>query len=161
MPTAKDWLILIQHHARHNNLDPLLVEAIVHIESGGNPWLTRYEPNYRWTVYVRDLAVKHGVSVNTMTIMQQTSWGLMQLMGATAYDMGFEGYITELVTPTLGIEWGCKYLAKQRDRFGSYEPDFVAAYNAGRPKKTEGGFYMNQQYVDKVYKKLSELREIK
>ncbi len=82
------------------------------------------------------------------------SWGLMQLLLATAREVlrNPELTITQLTQPRVNIEAGTKFLAQLWTRFGNMS-DAIAAYNAGSPrldKKT--GKYVNQEYVDNVLK---------
>lgn len=146
--------ILADAAAKRHTLPPPLVYAIIHTESGGNPWAIRYEPAF----YERHIAPapikgRGTCSAQTEARMQATSWGLMQIMGATARETGFDGvFLSELCNPKVGIEWGCKYLAKLVQRYASrYRWEgVVAAYNAGSPKKTTTGLWVNQAYIDKI-----------
>lgn len=82
----------------------------------------------------------------------------MQLMGGTARGLGFEGHIAELVDPATGLEYGCRYLAKQMTRYPAI-PHAIAAYNAGSYRDSNGdGFADNQDYVDKVMGFWNELK---
>ena len=93
------------------------------------------------------------------------SWGPMQIMGATARWLGFKGtFLSELIEPEVGIEYGCKYLANLKRRFSGNSKNNcnqvddiaifcdkkISAYNAGSPRKKADGTYVNQKYVDKV-----------
>ena len=87
-----------------------------------------------------------------------TSWGPMQVMGAVAWELGFRGHFVDLCDTRTGIEYGCKKLKELMLKYNSME-DAVSAYNAGRPAKTKGGLYINEQYVDGVMKYYRELAE--
>jgi len=88
------------------------------------------------------------------------SWGLMQLLLVTAKQvLGNPNLtITQLTQPRVNIEAGAKYLSQQIARYNGIIPDAIAAYNAGSarfkaaPKQHE---YINQDYVDKVWKNYS------
>jgi soluble lytic murein transglycosylase-like protein len=83
------------------------------------------------------------------------SWGLMQIMGSVARQYGFKGNLSSLTEPEINIEIGCKHFVSKY----SVEPkDMISAYNAGSPKKTPEGLYVNQGYVDKVCAAWTRLR---
>lgn len=148
--------------ARHG-LDPLLVLAIAQHESICVPWKTRFEPrpfaSGRYDVFPREHASRLGISEQTERVGQNTSWGLMQVMGFVARELGFDGYLTQLCDLELGPEYGCRQLKRMLQRWGE-EEKAVAAYNAGSPRMTSAGMYENQRYVDSVYRILRELRRL-
>lgn len=127
-----------------------LIMAIVTAESSGNPFAYRFEPGYRWTYEVERFAEKFLLTKATEENQQKTSWGAMQVMGAVAREYGFDGrFMTKLVDPEIGIDFGCKYLETLYGRYGSW-PDAVSAYNQGSNRKDKQGKFKNQSYVDKV-----------
>lgn len=132
------------------NLDPFLVAAIIMVESAGNPCAVRYEKSWRYHWDVRTFAQIAGTSQDTEHFGQSASWGLMQVMGTVAREHGFRGMFTQLcVEPELGIRYGCLHLKKFIEKYDTIE-DAVVSYNCGSPRRTEGGFYEQQGYVDKV-----------
>ncbi len=144
--------IQIQAAAARHGLETLLVAAIVQTESAGNPWATRFEPDFL-ARYV-DAAPRRfgGVSVHTERMGRATSFGPMQIMGQVARERGFTGiFLTELCDPETGLEYGCRQLAALRDRYLTQWglDGVIAAYNAGSPR-TAGGRFVNQYYVDQV-----------
>ena len=142
---------IIQEKAKKYGIPKCLVHAIIQVESSGNTHAIRYEPEYRW-VYEVELIAKHNrIPESTEENQQMISWGLMQVMGAVAREHGFKGrYISELCTPELGVEYGCKHLKRQYERYNDWEMA-IAAYNAGSVRM-KGSKYVNQAYVDKVLK---------
>ncbi len=131
-------------------VDPKVIAAIVTIESTWNPWVCRVEPGYYWTSKVRDFADLHRQSHQTELWHQKTSWGLMQVMGGTARDLGYTDICTKLCTPELGLEYGIRYFLSRAARYPDLE-DQIAAYNAGSARKDPlSKRYSNQPYVDKV-----------
>lgn len=145
--------------AEAHNLSPLLVAAMVHTESAGETNATRYERGYKWFVDPGSHARRLGLSHDTEVIAQATSFGLMQVMGGTARGMGFDGYIVELLIPSVGLDWGCRYLAKQIGRYED-ETKGIAAYNAGSARYTDDDKteFLNQDYVDKVLRRVRVLK---
>ena len=102
--------------ANAQGIDPVLVQAVCHHESGNwRTWAGRYEPAF-YSRYIEPMVkVKtFGLcSVDTERTWRATSFGLMQIMGQTAREFGFEGeFLTQLCDPHAGIEFGCRKLAR-------------------------------------------------
>lgn len=139
----------IIHCSERYDIPPGLIRAIIQVESGGNPYAVRYEKNFRWLNEPLDRFHWH---TDTERVMQKTSWGLMQIMGVIARDMGFkERFLTELLDPRINIEYGCQHLKNFYDKYNTWEKA-ILSYNAGSPRKNEDGEYVNQAYLDKVLK---------
>ena len=156
-----DWfsrlpLNIIYQKCEQFKLDPLLVASIIWQESKGFVYASRFEPNYKWLFRVSHFARLHRITEITEENLQKTSFGLMQLMGATARYMKFDGQLPALYKPENNIYWGCKYLAHLKERYGDGEA-LVSSYNAGSPRKTSGGLWVNTRYVDSVYSYYREL----
>jgi soluble lytic murein transglycosylase-like protein len=133
------------------NLPPDLVDAIVQVESAGDRFAIRHEPAYPWLWDVRenrpfrahgiaggrlppsDFRAPSGSTALTEWIGQQTSWGLMQVMGAVARELGFHGHFAGLCDPLEGLHYGCRLLARLRDRHLATTgwAGVVDAYNDG------------------------------
>jgi len=160
--------LLAREAAGRYGLDPRLICALCEVESGWNPRAVRHEEGYRWLwgllreseeIKPTVLEQLSGCTITTERICQQTSWGLMQIMGATARERGFTGWLTELCDPAVNLEWGCKHLRWMIDHNNAYGlPDFrikpedlAAAWNAGTRVMVDGK-YKNQSYVDRVVK---------
>jgi len=141
--------------ATKHGIDPALVAAIVEVESAGNPWAMRFEPD--WPYFVETDV--RGVSRATEEMQQQTSWGLMQVMGTVARELGCDApFLSALCAPAVGLKFGCQYLRRQLDRYDGNEVAAVAAYNAGTARQTSGGDWMNQAYVNKVWSAYGRMR---
>lgn len=135
------------------NLPVNLVKAICMVESSGIATKFRYEPGYRW------LLGNVTLMNPTEQVGQKCSWGLMQVMGAVARELGFHGDFPELcATPALGIDYGCRHLKRYYVQYNGW-PDTVASYNAGHPTKI-GERYANQSYVDQVYRWWNHLDQV-
>jgi soluble lytic murein transglycosylase len=98
----------IRASARHNDLDPALVAAVIYSES-------RFDAQAR---------------------SDQGAVGLMQLLPETAAQIAREtGGVAfvpaDLDDPRVNIRYGCYYLRTVLDRFGDDLVAAVAAYNAG------------------------------
>jgi len=140
-------------------IDYPLFYSIITVESGWNPKVMRYELSYRWTVRPPDFASALGITYDTEVQMQKFSYGLCQIMGGKARDLGYGGFLADLLTPRINLELGAKIISQLSSKYG-YEPDVISSYNQGTPRKTPGGLFENQQYVDKVDKVLREMRKL-
>jgi len=116
---AFDQLIL--RAARRHGLPPALVKAVVKAESN-------FQPN---------------------AISDKGAQGLMQLMPATAEDLG----VDHPFTPEENVLGGSRYLREMYDRFGDWE-HALAAYNAGPGAVDRFGgvppYAETQEYVERV-----------
>ena len=142
-------------------VDELLVAAMIQKESLGQTCATRYEENWNHDWLVRPVfhASNNKITSQTEIMHQKTSWGLMQVMGAVARELGFEGNLVELCNPEVGIKYGIKKLLELQKDYSKME-DVVAAYNAGSPRMStvRKGEYVNQKYVDDVMRYYGELK---
>jgi soluble lytic murein transglycosylase-like protein len=117
-----------KYYARLHDLDGALVCAVVEQESNWAAWSIRYEPAFQ-TRYVEP----HGLRP-TETVARSISWGLMQLMGESAREMGFSGKMASLCDPEIGLEWGCKHLKAKLDAHGGDVTAGLLAWNGGGNK---------------------------
>lgn len=157
MDSATRNIVIAAAEAR--KLPPELVLAMVAVESSGEPWATRTEPAYRWLWNVSDnkpYRVSHkaaasktppggfpappGISQLTEWIAQQTSWGLLQVMGANARAAGMTGPLTQLCDPETGAAYGCRHLARlaAQYRYTHGWRGVCQAYNTGSPESING-----------------------
>lgn len=113
---------IIEPAAARYAIDPNLVAAVIWAESSGDPD-----------------AVSH-----------KGAQGLMQLMPATARDLG----VTSVLDPEQNVEGGTRYLRSMLDRHGGDVSLALAAYNAGpEAVKRYGGvppYRETRHYVDRV-----------
>lgn len=128
-----------------------LILAFIEVESGGDPLAVRYEPAYKYLVDPLIGAKAAGTTVDTEVQCQKMSWGLMQIMGGVARELGFKGQMPQLCDPAVGLYWSCKLIQRIHE---SVQTDFdvMAAYNGGlgAVRNSVNGHYSNQPYVDKV-----------
>lgn len=99
-----------------------------------------------------DFPAPEGVPLDAEWWGQQASWGLMQVMGGVARELGYDGHwLTEILTDTvLAVDLGCRHLQRKLRRYGPDLAPVVAAYNAGSPRRRVDGRFRNQAYVDEV-----------
>jgi soluble lytic murein transglycosylase-like protein len=140
--------------AKKYKLDPNLVRAIIHVESGAGIWKTRFEPETeRYVLEPHLYAKKLGISIYTEQMAQMHSYGLMQIMGFVAREHGYDDYLSKLTWDwKKNLELGCIHLSRFKKRWPTF-PDYVSAYNQGSPKKV-GDQYKNADYVKKVLTRL-------
>ncbi len=122
--------------------------AIYYVESAYDPWAVRFEPAFRSTWEIDANARDSKITSATERICQQMSWGLGQILGATARRLGFKKCLTQLLQVEPNIYWST-VLVKQLSEKYRIRDDVIASYNAGRPIKDDDQ-YVNQSYVDKV-----------
>lgn len=118
------WRV-IKLKARRFGLDPYILAGIVARESGGDPWAVRAEPTYKWL---------WGEKKQDF-YMQCISYGLCQVMGATAREFGFKGYLTQLCEPHLGLQYGASYLTWCLHKTDGDIDKALLKYNGGGDKE--------------------------
>lgn len=120
-----DIRTIIQKAAKRYNLHPLLIESIIKVESGYNI---------------------HAVS-------NKGAMGLMQLMPATAREIG----VTKPFDPYQNVIGGSYYYRLMLDRFGDHKKA-LAAYNCG-PGCVENGYMPGEtrKYVKNVIRVYNDL----
>ncbi len=157
-------------------LDADLVNAQVLIESNENAYAWNPEPAYRYFWNVRTNMPFRPVThieidaerppsdfpclagdADQEWWAQQSSWGLMQIMGAVAREHGFKGpYLPELCDAVTNLRIGCEHLAALLKWSGGNVSQALAAYNGGKGGNSTLPF-RNQSYADKVLLMKSKL----
>lgn len=117
---------LAKQMATKYGLDPALVCAVCEQESGWDPWASRFEPRFL-ARYVQPLGIKD------LTEMQERafSFGLMQLMGEVARELGWKGHIVQLCDPAVGLVLGCQHLANKLKTAGGDINKALLLWNGG------------------------------
>jgi len=134
---------LCAQYAVKYGLDPAIVAAVCEQESGWNPWAMRFEPAF-YPRYSVPMALKH----ETEAYARATSFGLMQVMGEVARELGFVGrYLTQLCDPAMGIEYGCKKLQKCFSVHGDADTSLLAYNGGGNPRYGEQVLARVPQYT--------------
>ena len=134
---AESVVRIVERQARRFQLDPLLVLAVIQVESGFDP----------------------------TAVSAQGAMGLMQLQGPTARDIATDLGLPWsgdhlLFEPELNVLLGCAYLRRLLDRFGDQDAA-LAAYCAG-PTLVESRRDANDRiplaYNDRVWDVLTALQ---
>lgn len=166
----------IERASAASGIDADVVEAMVLQESGGRTHAWNPEPKYRWfwdvrhnrpfrTVSDAEVASKWPpTDFSALTAErdqewwgQQASWGLLQVMGAVAREVGFGGlYLPELCgDPALGLSLGCKHYAAML-RLSDGDPwKAVGMYNAGPRGWGSGPAVVHIRKVKGFYKQIT------
>jgi len=142
----------IKKYSTQYNLNPLVIKSLITKESGFDTWATRFESQWRWFVSVKKFARKNKISFDTEKTLQSTSFGLCQVMGGVARELGHTDQLTKICIPAIGIELGCKKLRQCLDRWGCLD-HALAAYNAGSPDSKAG-----KKYADSIFKIMERLK---
>lgn len=150
-----DVLAMVAAAADAHGLDRWLLVAQVERESSGIVGAFRFERAYRWFFPAGVIPADRDER-----LFQMTSWGLLQIMGATAREMGFTAPAQPWPKsplrddPATALDLGCRYLVKQLARCGGVMRDALSAYNAGHPTPDNFG-----AYVEPILERADALRE--
>ena len=124
----KDDLIrMASTTAKAHGLLPSLVCAVCEHESVWNEWAIRYEPAFEKRYDPAD-----PMHEPTEHYSRAFSYGLMQIMGETARELGFTGaYLSELCDAITGLEYGCRKLSHCLALHPNDMTAALLAYNGG------------------------------
>lgn len=102
---------VIKRKSAQYNLDPKLVFATVMVESKGDTYAIRYEPQ-----------------------IGDASYGLGQILYGTAVSIGFEGNPDQLYDPEVNIDLISRYHRRNLEVYGNLTNEqLITAYNTGNP----------------------------
>lgn len=104
----------IVSYAKQYDMDPFLIAAVIHVESGFNP-----------------SALSGKGAVGLMQIMPETGGWLYERMGLDGFDPA------ALQNPEINIKLGCYYLNYLSKRYNGNQKDYLAAYNTGMGRVDE------------------------
>lgn len=152
---SRDALEKIASDAAINaGLDPVDIKCIIEQESSWDQWAWNPEPAYKYLVNVqtkkpfRQLTVQERISEippadfpviagdrDQEWWAQQSSWGLMQVMGGAARESGFTGpYLPALLDPSLNVLIGCQWFLKKLRLAGQDLQKALLFWNGGGDK---------------------------
>jgi len=108
---------IITREATKRGIDPRIIAAVIAIESAGDPKARRYESAF-YDQYIlgrtRDRLggfFPTNRSLSTELHDRAYSWGLMQMMGQLARELGYNGDMVDLLDPETNITLGCQRFA--------------------------------------------------
>lgn len=151
-----DFKPLISQICAKQVLDAALLEAFCWTESNMDPFAVRYESNWKYLFQVDENARELKISQDTEKHLQMFSYGLGQVMGSVARELGFKGSLLKMADPVIGLEFSAKKLKSLTKKYTKMN-DVIASYNAGSTRFNVEGAYINQDYVNKVLSKYMEL----
>ncbi len=144
MPIDAKLVQLAERAASAEGLDAALVCAVVEQESNWNTWAIRYEPLF-FAKYVAPLYTNNKVGA-TEAYARGISWGLMQVMGQVAREVGVNApFLSMLCDPAAGLAAGCKVLRRKLDSCAGDTHRGLLAWNGGG----------NPDYADEVLSRVS------
>jgi soluble lytic murein transglycosylase-like protein len=129
LSTTESRVALATKYATKYNLPAALVCAVCDHESSWYPWASKFEPAFE----AHYLDVPKFSALNaTEHCSRAMSFGLMQVMGETAREMGFTGRsCLELCDPDTGVEFGCRKLAACLRLAAGDQNKALSYYNGG------------------------------
>ena len=125
---------IIKRAAEKYSVDEKLILATIMLESGGNTYAVRQEPQ-----------------------INDASYGLGQILYGTARGMGFKGSAEEMFDPEVNIELTARYHRRNMDVYGQEltPTQLTTAYNAGSPYSTPYPGHLTK--FEKWYEKVGNL----
>jgi soluble lytic murein transglycosylase-like protein len=146
----------IREIAKEAKLPPALLAGIIQEESRFDEWATRMEAAYMNSKRVRRAAASwsrtHGGLPTYLTELtdRSRSYGLMQIMGETAREEGYDRrYLASLFAAPNGLRAAAKHLKLLLARYPHDTLSAISAYNQGSPRK-RNGLFANARYVYRV-----------
>ena len=112
-------------------VDPALLAALVIQESGGNPDAYRHEPEYQAKYVTGKARWNSARALGWTDELLATSWGLTQVLGTTAWEMGFKYPPEKILDPASNLALGAKYLRMKLDQYKGNVTEALLAYNGG------------------------------
>lgn len=128
--TRDELIALAQKTAAAHGLSPKIFCGLVDRESAWNPWAIRYEPGF-YEEYVQKMIDSGAIHSETEAHGRSISWGLGQVMGETAREMGFTGDFAQLCEPETGLEYAARVFRHYIDRAGANLAAALQHYNGG------------------------------
>lgn len=128
LTTTIQRLAFVTPIAMAHGLEPSFVAAVCEQESSWDPWAIRFEPAFE-AHYIKPALP---AAPTTRELTKAMSFGLMQIIGETAIELGWDGnFLTELCDPETGVLYGCKKLQHCMDIHGRDRTTALLAYNGG------------------------------
>ncbi len=124
-PTKTELIAMAYKQAGVLSLDPSLVAAVCEQESSWNPNAIRFENKF-YEHYTEPMNLPESEE-----LQRACSYGLMQIMGQVARELGFVENFLVLYDPEVNLYLGCKKLKKCLDSQGRIVRLGLLAYNGG------------------------------
>lgn len=143
LPPPSNLVSLVKAAAQAHDIDPALACAIVEQESNWNPLAVRFEPAFE---------VRYENPQNltpTEKTTRSISWGLFQLMGENARELGYKDYLSGLCDPDVGTSYGLQLLSKKLTAANGDVTKALLLWNGGS----------NNQYPGQVLARVSKYQD--
>jgi hypothetical protein len=145
--TRDDLIALAQKVAAGHGLSPKIFCGLVERESQWDPWVFRYERKF-YENYVQKQIDAGTLHDETEAHARAMSWGLCQVMGENAREMGYSGHLSQLCDPQTGLEYGAVMLLHEIDRSGANILAALERYNGGgNPNYAAEVLQLSQKYA--------------
>jgi soluble lytic murein transglycosylase-like protein len=152
-------------NAKKYKVHKLLLKAVAKAESSLNVYAYRFEPAFFENILKKTVEWK-----DQDPKIVSASYGLMQLMFTTAWQMGFRGAAADLYNPVINVELGAKLLRQLLDGIEAGTDHIrciiwpyalaLARYNGGFSNNpTVNGGLRNMDYVKRVCAYWEEMKK--
>ena len=129
--------------ANQYGLPPEIVCGQVERESSWETNATRYEPAF-FVRYIEPMIDSGALADMQEAKNRATSFGLLQIMGQVARELGYDGPLESLLIPEIGLAWGCEKLAKCLSSAGNIAAA-LQRYNGGNNPNYAAEVMQNSQ----------------
>lgn len=123
--TLEEKIALAKQTAADAGVNASLFCAVIEQESGWDNWQIRMERGFE-AKYVDPLKLP-----DTETIARSMSWGLGQVMGETARELGYKGPLAQLCECETGLYWSAVKLRRCLLNADWGVEQALSAYNGG------------------------------
>lgn len=154
-------VVMVRSAAKEESLDPALVCAIVDEESNWEANTFAMDAEF----LARHVRLLRQVMLPTEAIGRSTRFGLMQIYGQVARELGFLNTFDSLCNPTVGLIWGCRHLAglmrqvreeAKQQNSESNTADPVSELDIVRGTLVRWNHSSDKKYADRVIAKVSK-----
>ena len=142
---------IINRYCQQYKVPKSLVMAIIQVMSKWNRYKITIKRLAQLAIKKKIKEAKRTLPITQIELLSRAiNWGLMQINGQEARDMGFDGkYLTELCEPAVNIELGCKKINNLFQKYKNHL-DVIASYIQGHNKRKPNGEYYDQKKVNEV-----------
>ncbi len=135
-PAWAGWCPLSNRACGVEGLQSSVVEGIILVESGGNPWALHVGIGKGYAFYPRNRAEARRFLAVSLALTDAVDIGLMQvnwrIWGKAARNLGLAPY--DLLDPQTNLWMGCRILAEVLATDGPFEAR-LGRYHSGRPER--------------------------
>ena len=145
-PSWAGWCPLSSRACGIEGLPSAVVEGIIVVESGGNPWALRVGVGKGYSFYPRSSAEARRFLAVSLALTDNVDIGLMQInwrtWGESVRALGLDAY--DLLDSQINMEMGCRVLAQALSGRGGFLAR-LGRYHSPRPER--GRWYARRVMV--------------